>query len=233
MLCKANYELEKERQISFLDVLITRTENNTFETTVFRKETNTNLYINWNSHAPVQWKIGTLRTLLKRSIIICSNEYLLKNEVNHLRNVFTKINDYPIRLVDQIINEELQKRNPNTTIVSNVVAETKKDDEKEEKIQLLLPFNGKQGTQLLSKMRKSLNKSLPINVKTSFIYESTKLSTQFPVKDKTKFEHRHNATYFSKCPETNCDESYVGETDRRINERIIDHNNRDKKNHTY
>ena len=55
------------------------------------------------------------------------------------------------------------------------------------------------------------------------------MSTQFPVKDKTKFKHQHNITYFSKCPEIDCKETYIGETDRRIQERIIDHNNRDKK----
>ena len=30
------------------------------EKTVFRKETNTNIYINWNLYAPIHWKISTL-----------------------------------------------------------------------------------------------------------------------------------------------------------------------------
>ena len=55
------YELEKYQRVSFSDVSIRRLTNRKLETTVFRKETNTYIYINWNSHAPLQWKIGTLK----------------------------------------------------------------------------------------------------------------------------------------------------------------------------
>ena len=47
----------------------------------------------------------------------------------------------------------------------------------------------------------------------------------------TKFEHRHSIVYFSRCPNVTCNETYVGETYRRIKERIIDHNKRDKCSH--
>ena len=50
------HEVEENQKITFLDVLIIRTRDNKLETTVFRKETNTDLYMNWNSHAPIQWK---------------------------------------------------------------------------------------------------------------------------------------------------------------------------------
>ena len=31
--------------------------------------------------------------------------------------------------------------------------------------------------------------------------------------------NRHNIVYFSRCPNATCNETYVGETDRRIKER--------------
>ena len=37
--------------------------------------------------------------------------------------------------------------------------------------------------------------------------------------------------YHSKCPSQGCHENYIGETNRRIVERIQDHNNRDKNSH--
>ena len=55
------YEFEKYHRVSFSDVSIRRLTNRKLETTVFRKETNTYIYINWDSHAPLQWKIGTLK----------------------------------------------------------------------------------------------------------------------------------------------------------------------------
>ena len=63
-------------------------------------------------------------------------------------------------------------------------------------------------------------------------YKSIQLSTKFPVKDKTDFQHKNNVVYHSKCPSEGCRENYcIGETNRRIVERIQDHNNRDKNSH--
>ena len=93
----------------FLDVLITRTRDNKLETTVFRKETNTDLYMNWNSHAPIQWKQGSLKNLIQRSISICSNKKLLEDELTYLRNVFIKVIDYPPKLVNSATKTELEK----------------------------------------------------------------------------------------------------------------------------
>ena len=62
-------------------------------------------------------------------------------------------------------------------------------------------------------------------------YKSTKLSTKFPVKGKTDFQHKNNIVYHSKCPREGCHENYIGETNRPIVERSQDHNNRDKSSH--
>ena len=109
------YEIEKYQRISFLDVSIRRLTNGKLKTTVFRKETNTDIYMNWNSHAPMQWKIGTLKNLVKRSIIICSDQHLLQIELDHLRKVFVEINDYPSKTVENIIKNELEKENVDIT----------------------------------------------------------------------------------------------------------------------
>ena len=57
------YELEDNGKISFLDVLVTKTDTNgSLETSVFRKATNTDIYMNWKSHAPHARKIATLKS---------------------------------------------------------------------------------------------------------------------------------------------------------------------------
>ena len=78
-------------------------------------------------------------------------------------------------------------------------------------------------------MKQQLKKSILSNVKTWITYKDTKLSTHFPVKDRTKFEHRHNIVYFSRCPNLTCNKTYVGERERRTKERIMDHNKRGQK----
>ena len=55
-------------------------------------------------------------------------------------------------------------------------------------------------------------------------YQSKKLPTKFNVKDKTEFYHQSNLVYYGKCSNQTCTEDYIGETNRRIKERIINHN---------
>ena len=50
------YKLEKDQHISFLDVSIRRVTNAKLETTVFSKKINTDVYMNWNSHALISGK---------------------------------------------------------------------------------------------------------------------------------------------------------------------------------
>ena len=60
--------------------------------------------MNWNSRAPIQWKWVSLKYLIQRSISFRSKEKLIEDELNYLRNVFIKVNNYPSRLVNGIIN---------------------------------------------------------------------------------------------------------------------------------
>ena len=107
-------------------------------------------------------------------------------------------------------------RSVNVNITVNITNKLQSNsaDNSETKLQFFFPFLGQQGIQLLSKMKHQLKKSIPSNLKTYIAYEGTKLSTQFPVKDRTKFELGHNIVYFSLCPNVSCNETCVGERDR-------------------
>ena len=61
-------ESEVNGKIAFLDVYLTRNALGGLETSVFRKPTNTDVYIHWKSFAAKSWKIGTLRTLTQREL---------------------------------------------------------------------------------------------------------------------------------------------------------------------
>ena len=108
--------------------------------------------------------------------------------------------------------------------------ETKNHDT-EQKIQLLILYSGKQGHQLLSKTKKQFKRTLPDVIKTIISCKSTKLSTKLPVKNKTDFQYKHHVMYYGKCPNEGCKDDYVGETKRRIVERIKDHNSKDNCSH--
>ena len=57
---KFTFEIEKDNTIPFPDILIIRKPGK-IETTVYRKKTCTDLYMNWYSFVPKSWKWGTLK----------------------------------------------------------------------------------------------------------------------------------------------------------------------------
>ena len=77
-------------------------------------------------------------------------------------------------------------------------------------------------------MKKHNRKTLRKNIQTIVIYQIKKLSTNLHVKDKTIFYHQSNLVCYGKCPNQTCTEDYIGESDRRIKDRIIDRNKLDK-----
>ena len=178
------FELKLDNKLAFSNMCVTRINKNEIETSVHRKAININLYINWYSHAPSNWKSGTLRNLIKRAKLISSTKLLLRNEIDYIGKVFTKNNDHPLNVINHIIDQELLRS-------LEVEAVETKNHDTEQKIELLVLYSGKQGHQLLSKMKKHLKKTLPY---------FTKLPTKFPVKDKTDFQHKHNVVFYDKCP---------------------------------
>ena len=106
---KFTYELESYNKLAFLDVSARRTNDNKVETSVYRKATSTNIYMHWSSHTPTNWKIGTLRNLIKRANSISSSELLLRNEVSYLRHICTEDNDFPLKTINNIIDQELSQ----------------------------------------------------------------------------------------------------------------------------
>ena len=80
------YETEYNFKLGFLDVMLCRDGEN-IVTTVYRKVTNADVYLNWNSFAPHSWKRGTLKTLTQRAYMICSTTELLDIELKYLEKV--------------------------------------------------------------------------------------------------------------------------------------------------
>ena len=96
---KFTLEEEKDRKIPFLDVLVERSQSKLY-TSVHRKETHTNRYINFNSHHHRRTLTGVIKGLKQRAERIChpSKRY---QEMKRLEEVFVA-NDYPRILVKKV-----------------------------------------------------------------------------------------------------------------------------------
>ena len=91
---KFTMELEENRSIPFLDVLLTRKEDGTLGHEVFCKKTHTDSYLHADSHHHLSQKIGVLNTLEVRASRIADLEYI-KKEKDHPKEVFTNIGYKP------------------------------------------------------------------------------------------------------------------------------------------
>ena len=127
-------------------------------------------------------------------------------------------------MVNSVINQELSRNLP-------TIQEKDQTKELTETVQLIVPHTGKQDHKIVSEIKKDLSKALPSKVKIMVTYQGTKLSAKLNLKDRRKFQHKSNMVYYGKCLNINYKNDYVGETDRRSLEKIIDHNKRDKKSH--
>ena len=96
---------------------------------------------------------------------------------------------------------------------------------------LLLPFAGSKGTTIVRNLNKTLKNILPSNVKTRITYTGRKLNSRFQIKDEINEKHQHDLIYYTKFPEEFCTEDYLGETGRRIIERVADHAGKGKQSH--
>ena len=66
------YDVEKDGKLPFLDVLVIPKDYKV-ETTVYRKSTNNDIYLHWQSFSQTTWKRGALRTLDSGAFKVCSN----------------------------------------------------------------------------------------------------------------------------------------------------------------
>ncbi len=102
-------EQEKDKQIPFLDVMVTRTTNGDLTTTVYRKATNTLRMLHFSSNQPIEHKVSCLRALFNRINSHCSTEDAKRTEEVHLRKSCTA-NGYSIDFIRRHIRRHSQPR---------------------------------------------------------------------------------------------------------------------------
>ena len=71
---KFTYESERDDSMPFLDTLIVKKPDGHVKLLIYRKQTHTDQYLNFDSHHPLQHKLSVIRTLLDRCENIVTEE---------------------------------------------------------------------------------------------------------------------------------------------------------------
>ena len=192
-------EVEQEGKISFLDTLVTRTANNTMETSVYRKPTHTDQYLNFNSNHPLQHKRSVVRTLRHRASVLCSTDEEEKKEEEHVLSALSA-NGYPSWMWDTPSPPSIPSESDRTDSVKVGIPYVKGVSER-----LSRAFQ-QHGCHVFHKPTNSLRSQL------------TK------VKDRTDPLKKCGVVYQVDCPD--CTEDYIGETARVLSTRLDEHQKR-------
>ena len=91
-------EKESDEQLPFLDILLTREEGSSISTSVYRKTTHTDQYLNFESHHPVAHKRAVVKTLLRRAEALSSSGVSRVEEEKHVTKALQK-NGYSISFI--------------------------------------------------------------------------------------------------------------------------------------
>jgi len=99
---KFTTELEKDKSIPFLDILVKR-KFGRLHTEMYRKPTFTGTYLNWNSLTSRKYKTGLIRCLLDRIWKICSEPETRILETKRTKAILLR-NSYPDHVLDKEIS---------------------------------------------------------------------------------------------------------------------------------
>ncbi|BHF78339.1 hypothetical protein SprV_0602145200 [Sparganum proliferum] len=192
-------EEEKDGTLSFLDVRITRQEDGTLQTGVFRKATNTEKILHYNSNHPLSHKRSCVRTLFRRINTHCSTEAEKLQERASLWHLLL-VNGYP----RSFINKCLFQRH------------TKTDGEANQKPEVLrvLPYmrNISEATERMLR---------PLNVGVGHRPEAIIRRLVMQPKGRLPPEDMSGVIYRVNC--LDCQANYCGMTNKRLKTRIHEH----------
>ena len=108
---KFTMETEQNSQLSFLDTLIQRNNDNTISVRVYRRPTHTDQYFKFTSHRLARAKKSVITSLFDRAKKIISNPSDQEQEENHLTAVL-QTNGYPKKFISNTIRASQLTRQP-------------------------------------------------------------------------------------------------------------------------
>ena len=142
---KFTSETEKNNIFSFLDINITRV-NNQLKTSVYRKPTFSGVFTHYESYIDQSYKKSLIFPLLSRCYSICSDYTLVHLEVEKLREILKK-NSYPSGIIEVSIRTFL-----NRIYVPKQVYLTAPKKE----LLIILPFLGTMSSNLKRKLQTTM-----------------------------------------------------------------------------
>ena len=215
------YELESQKRLSFLDVLVQRNSGK-IETSTYMKDTNSGECMNYDSLAPDRYKTGIIKTFINRAYIINNNWKSFTEDIDRIKQLLTN-NNYPMKIIDTIIKSFMNKK-------------TRENNQTTENYQTIELYYRNQMTSSYKQEEKRLNKIITDHLQPTS--ENTKIDLKIYYKSQklqllliknnsftTDPKKRSRVVYEYSCIKEECQPSttYVGYTEGTLVDRIRNH----------
>ena len=195
----------------FLDILVTPEEDGSLKTSVFRKTTHTDLYLQWDSHHTIPSKYSVAGTLFHRANTVCSNPQLLQEEERHLQQALIKCK-YPTWAINRA---KIRSKNPSRYRARRTQT-VQSNNNNQPTPYMVVPYH--QG--LSERIKRTCNK---FGVQVFFKGGQTIKGLLMAPKDKDPITKKSGVIYRYKCSEHGCNEEYIGESARNFADRFKEH----------
>ena len=186
----------------FLDILVTPADDGSLQTSVFRKTTHTDLYLQWDSHHTIPSKYSVAGTLFHRASTVCSTPQLLQKEEEHLFRALTRCK-YPTWAIKRA---RMRSQNPN---ISKAKRTKQTGQQANRNLYMVVPYH--QG--LSERIKRSCN---TFGVQVFFKGGQTIKNLLMAPKDKDPLKNKSGVIYRFKCSQHGCTEEYIGESARNF-----------------
>ena len=201
----------------YMDTIVIPQADGKLSTTVYRKPTHTDQYLQWDSHHHLSAKFSIIHTLSHRAQTVFSNPELLHKEKTHHMNALTQCN-YPKWALDKM-ERRLNKPSSEAFDGANNQGPTGAQlatKEVKTKGHILIPYT--QG--LCESIKKIYGR---YGIQTYFKVSNTIRNLLVSPKDKDPMVNQRGTIYWLQCGDLSYDDEYIGETSRTFGERYKEH----------
>ncbi|XP_062701697.1 uncharacterized protein LOC134285243 [Aedes albopictus] len=202
-------EREQNNRLPFLDMVMTRNQNQTITTEWYMKPISSGRFLNYRSLHSFNQKMNVAFNFAKRVYTFTTNHR--EEEVESVIRRQLLVNDYPNTLISRVINRvKLHRQQVDTAMEAN----ENRPDEGETVFRSLTNIDG-----LSQQIIKTLRREYPTRIATKTTNTVGAILPQ--IKDKTPNDEQSNIIYKINCD--NCDGCYIGMTTTKLKTRISGH----------
>lgn len=196
-------EIEENNSIPYLDMLIHRCHDGTLITELYQKPTSKNRLLNYHSAHPFAQKSGMAYGMISRILSITSPQFREKS-ISKIFDILIS-NNYPKKLIQNLIHKYCSKSS--NQMISNG--------------EIVTVYRSLLYVPKLSENLQHLFTSFNKNIKLGMKPFSTTRKILPSKTNKYPTMGRHGVVYIFDC--NNCDGQYIGETGRKLSDRIKEH----------